>query len=718
MDINLVNTILALLSSVVLLGMAAFVLLNDWRDQVNRFYAFFVLMALGVMLSIFMMYAFPGSIDLTLFDRITQMFAIMFFAIHFNMSMVFPRGKARFPYYYSALITAPAAVVGFFVVKTDMTVRNAFFRDGLLIRELGSFYVYYSAILFLYLLAGILNYARKYRKIDDATIRLQMRYFFLVTSLAIAIAAVTSIILPAFFNYPKLYAVGPAVASFLVTVSLLYNVANYNLMGMRTNIHKTVMYLVISAAIFVPIYAIIAFYYSGFLYMDTLPLPVLTVLIVGIFFAISLFIQPGINRVFRKGQFEFENLVDTFIRDIEVSRNPGSIVEKMVDTLFTGLRIRNAFFLQYNEKRRLYEMVARKGQQDGFEVEPLDRNSTIIRWFTRNREVLNAGMLYSDDKSFEEARDDLAAFCEKYSVAAIIPYYHAKRVMGLLCLGIKDSPVDYSRDEIGKLAAFQKDSNEIISTTVTYQKASEEQFIARTLDLSSYIMSGAVPEKLPNIQGIRFGGFSIPLYEERSDYFDFIRPGEDGIGIVAADVSGVGVNSALYSVVLRSAFRSCVSEAASTSAVARDLNRVLYEYSGGRGELVTGYYLYYDLKTMRLMYTNAGFPPLDLFRIEKNDFDQLDTEGIPLGYDLSSRYGTGFTDLLRGDIGIIYSRSLINSKNSEGENFGILRLREVVKQNRSRRPSEIAYLIQENFKNFMGISSPGTDVLALVFKIG
>ncbi len=85
---------------------------------------------------------------------------------------------------------------------------------------------------------------------------------------------------------------------------------------------------------------------------------------------------------------------------------------------------------------------------------------------------------------------------------------------------------------------------------------------------------------------------------------------------------------------------------------------------------MTCYYFYYDVRSMRLSYTNAGFPALDLFRIEKNEFDTLDTEGIPLGYEPDASYGSGSTDMLRGDIGIIYSRSLINSRNQQGRSSG------------------------------------------------
>jgi sigma-B regulation protein RsbU (phosphoserine phosphatase) len=237
------------------------------------------------------------------------------------------------------------------------------------------------------------------------------------------------------------------------------------------------------------------------------------------------------------------------------------------------------------------------------------------------------------------------------------------------------------------------------------------------MDLSSDILAKAVPVKLPNLIGIKFGAFVIPRYGEGIDYFDFIRPGSHGIGVVATDIAGVGINSALYSVVLRSAFQSCIEEAPSAYSVIQKMNNAVYEYGSGESGLITAYYLYYDLRSMRLIYSNAGFPPLDLYRIDKNDFDALDTEGIPLGYDPKASYGMGRTNLLRGDIGIVYSKALVTSKNQKGEAFGLGNLRSIIKEHRTERPEDIAAAMRDRFLSFLGLASPESDIVAILFKI-
>jgi len=61
--------------------------------------------------------------------------------------------------------------------------------------------------------------------------------------------------------------------------------------------------------------------------------------------------------------------------------------------------------------------------------------------------------------------------------------------------------------------------------------------------------------------------------------------------------------------------------------------------------------------------------------------------------------------------------TLVNSKNHKGEVFTLYKLRGIVSNNRVRHPSEIAEIIKKEYENFMGIASPASDIIVIVFKI-
>ncbi len=718
---NTISIIFSLLASILVASMVVFVLFKDWQDQINRYFATFSILALGILFSMFLTYAFKDELDLGQLNRITQMFTIVFFASLLAMSLVFPKREKKFPFKISFLIMIPAIVIGVTVASTELTITDAYFKEGILVRDFVTIngitpYDYYAGIAFIYLLLGTGNFIRKYFKIKIEVYRLQMRYVFVGTSIGVILASVCSIILPRVFGYSDLYVIGPSLAAFFTVFALFYSVIAYHIMDITTAIHKTAMYAIISMVIILPIYGIMELYKRKMFFFDQVPAAYIAVFIVAVFILFSIYIQPIIDRLFKRRHYQFEDVVDTFIRNVGKIQDVEEIVKRSIDILFSNLNLERAFFVFLNDQTRTYNLLYSRSDSD-FSLEPVERNSSVIRWFVRNQEILLLGRVYTDDRSFTDIREDVASFFTENGIRIILPIYHDRRLVGLLCLGEKSNLSGYSPDEVEKLRYFQGKSNEFIGAAISYNRAMKQQFVERTVDLSTTILTKTIPVSLPKIRNLRFGTYIYTKYESGSDYFDFIRPGDQGIGIVTTDISGVGVGSALYSVLLRSGFHASINDAPSTSTVIHNLNRALHDYSRGSGSLVTAYYLYCDLNSMRMMYTNAGNPAMELFRVEKNDFDQLDTEGIPLGYTTETTYGIGRTDLFRGDIGILYSKSLINSKNRSDEEFGLLKLRNIVFDNRNRQPAEIASLINRAFESHVGLRTPESDVLALVFKV-
>ncbi|MCU0848115.1 MAG: SpoIIE family protein phosphatase [Spirochaetes bacterium] len=711
-----ISVIASLLASIMLLGMAIFVIMKDWRDQINRYYEVYNISGMGILFTMFLTYSFPESFDLTQLNRITQLSTVLFFASLFTMSLVFPKSERRFPFKTTALVLTPAVIVGIIIISTDFSITRAYFKDGSLIREYRFFYYVYTGVAFLYLISGMVNFIRKYLKTEIEVYRLQMRYLFVGGSIAVFFASVCSIILPIFLGYTELYVIGPSIAAMIMTVALFYSVIAYHLMDIKTVIHKTVMYAITSMVILVPLYSMVVLYERGvWIFRDIDPL-LMAVFLVIVFILFMVFIQPLIDKMFKRRQYEFGMIIDEFIRDVEEKGDYNNIIRRIVEVLARSLFLNRAFLVLLNDSTRRYELAYSAGTES-VDITPVDRASPVIRWFIRNQDMLLLGRIYTDDKSFADIRDDIAGFFVDNRVQLILPIYHERRLLGLLCLGEKESLAGFNPDEIEKLQYFQDKSNGFISTSINYERIMKEQMIGRTIDLSSKILSRTVPSALPNTKNIKFGAFIKPKYSEGTDYFDFIRPGEQGIGVITTDISGVGINSALYSVLLRSAFHSNLDEAPSTYNVMQNINSVLFDYSDGKGGLITAYYFYYDFNSARLMYTNAGYPALEVFRIEKNNFDTLDTEGIPLGYDGSASYGMGRTNMTRGDIGLLYSKTLVNSKNQKGEQFGLLRLRSLVMDNRYRQPVEIAEAIKKSFESFMGLSLIDSDIITILFKI-
>ncbi|MFH0976064.1 MAG: SpoIIE family protein phosphatase [Spirochaetota bacterium] len=710
-----INIISPLVAAIFLLVISFFVIVKDWRSQLTKYYIYYNISSIGLLLTLFLTYAYPEYFDLTLLNKITQMFAVIFFGSFFAVSIVYPKSESGYSFLKVILMLFPSFIAGAVIVATNITISKAYFENDILIREFTPYYKYYAVLVFMYLFAGIINFIRKYIKIKIRIYKLQMRYVFIGVSVALVFAIFFSIILPLVFNNSALYTVGPALGGFISAVALFYAVIAYDLMGIRIAVLRSVIYVIQSILIIAPIAAIMILYHNkSFIFSET-PSYLISAIIVLIFIVFSINIQPFLDRILQRPRYAFEKLLNNLIREIQYIKNVEEVVTRVVDILHGSVFIKNIFAMLLNRNTKNFELFYFKGQNP--DIKPIDINSQVIRWFVRYNMPLNMDKIYIEEEIYGEIREDILNLFRGLDVKIILPLFNDKQITGLVCLGEKSSMASYKSDEIAILRQFNNESNVYITNAIDHEEWSKGQLVSGILDLSSEILSKAVPVNLPKIPEILFGAFYIPRYREGIDYFDFITPTNIGAGVIATDISGRGINNALYSVILRSAFHSCIEDAHSTYTIMQKLNRALFTYAKDEGGIVKAYYFYYNIYTMRLIYTNAGFQPLEIYRVEKNIYESMDTEGFPLGTDISTNYGMGRTNLLVGDIGFLYSRSFIESKNQKGEKFGLTQLRKIIKENRRRHPSEITSILKEEYHTFMGLSSPESNVLVIIFKV-
>jgi serine phosphatase RsbU (regulator of sigma subunit) len=710
-----INMISPLLAGIFLTVISIFVIIKDWRSQLSRYYVYYNISAIGILATMFLTYAYPENFDLTLLNKLTQMFTVIFFGSFFAVSVIFPKSESKFSFFKVILILAPSIIIGAIIVFTDLTISKAYFEKNKLIRDFNiPYYISYTIIVVLYLFAGIINFIRKYIKTNIQIYKIQIRYVFIGVSIAFIFAIFCSIALPTLFNFTGLYAVGPALGSFISAVTLFYAVIAYDLIGIKTAVNKTIAYIIQFLLIIVPIAAIIILYHNKARIFNQMPLYLISGFIVLFFIFFAIKIIPVIDRAFQRPNYALEKMLDSLTRETANIKNVEDIIVRIADILYESSSAKNVYTMLFNKNSKLFEQFYSKGQKS--DIKSIDLNLPVIKWLALNNEVLNVEKIFLDEKSFSEIKKDILELFFALNIKIILPVFNDKQIIGIICLGEKSSMASYKSDEIAKLQQFNLESNRHITNAINYAEWNQGQFVSGILDLSSEILSKAVPVNLPKLQEISFGAFYIPRYREGIDYFDFIMPTNIGAGVIATDISGRGINNAIYSVILRSAFHSCLEDAPSTYATMQKLNKALHEYTKGEGGIVKAYYFYYNIYTMRLIYTNAGFQPLEIYRVDKNLYESMDTEGFPLGTDLTTNYGMGRTNLLIGDIGFLYSRSLIDAKNQNGEKFGLTQLRQIIKENRRRHPSEIAGILKDEFLSFMGLSSPDSNILVIIFK--
>ncbi len=137
------------------------------------------------------------------------------------------------------------------------------------------------------------------------------------------------------------------------------------------------------------------------------PLFVIAGVVVVVFLLFSVYVQPAIDHAFKRRQYEFESIIDSFVRDVGGMRDFTTIIQRSVDILHDSLFLKSAFFILFSNENKRYELVYQRGRRGSPAAgEGLSRGTVV------HTEPGGAarGQVYTDEKSFAEIRDDFLQF--------------------------------------------------------------------------------------------------------------------------------------------------------------------------------------------------------------------------------------------------------------------------------------------------------------------
>jgi len=188
--------------------------------------------------------------------------------------------------------------------------------------------------------------------------------------------------------------------------------------------------------------------------------------------------------------------------------------------------------------------------------------------------------------------------------------------------------------------------------------------------------SSDVPQAL--LANLEYAGLSVPGRRVGSDYCAFLDLAPGHLAFVIGDVSANGIRGARLLANLRAILHSQLrSPTQDLRQVLQSAHRLFYENAASI-HYATLFVGHYDDFHNTLSYVNCGHhPPLLLH--EDADEDWLDATAPPLG--LSARLDCSMADvrLAEGDVLVMYTDGVIETENSDGEEFGVERLAEVLR---------------------------------------
>jgi serine phosphatase RsbU (regulator of sigma subunit) len=204
-------------------------------------------------------------------------------------------------------------------------------------------------------------------------------------------------------------------------------------------------------------------------------------------------------------------------------------------------------------------------------------------------------------------------------------------------------------------------------------------------------------------------GKSIPSTEMGGDLIDVIES-DGGLVAYVADISGHGLPAGQLMGMLKTAMRLAVQFRQMPVAALESVNRVRPDLK--EPEMFATLALLRFDGSGEAEYALAGHPPILHYRHGSRDTAHLSMEQLPLGLFPSGFYASKRVNYSPRDLFLMVTDGITEVANARDEEFGLIRLQELLTQNATRTLPEIWDLIMREVRQY-GLQQDDQSLLLL-----
>ena len=227
------------------------------------------------------------------------------------------------------------------------------------------------------------------------------------------------------------------------------------------------------------------------------------------------------------------------------------------------------------------------------------------------------------------------------------------------------------------------------------------------LKLARKVQRGLMPPA-PKPRGVlRMAVRYHPANELGGDVYDIVRIDASKLGVLVADISGHGVNSALLSGVVKAIATPLMNAGLAPGPVLAGLDEGIEQFFP-EGFFCTAFYAIIDEVTGELTYGGVGHPPALI--VGPGGPRLLDSDNGLLGVGMVEGLEGGTDRLAPGESLLIYTDGLPDAMNSNDVLFNTDKILDVLTRNASAQPGEILDRVEEAVAAHVAPGQPHDDI--------
>lgn len=227
----------------------------------------------------------------------------------------------------------------------------------------------------------------------------------------------------------------------------------------------------------------------------------------------------------------------------------------------------------------------------------------------------------------------------------------------------------------GEIAILARTVDRMTASLSEAQEAQLELSVRdREAEVAGEVREALMPEAIPQAAGYDIGSAHIASPNPGGDFHDFIEYSDGRIGLLACDVSGMGVPGALVGATARAYLRTLLTDCADVEAAFKQVNRELAR-DVRRGMYVTALYALLDPGRGVATVVCAGHKiPLLRYSAADGKMRLVHPEGIALAFDPGPVFDRSLAvqevPLEPGDRLLLSNTGPVKVMNPDGEEYG------------------------------------------------
>ena len=276
----------------------------------------------------------------------------------------------------------------------------------------------------------------------------------------------------------------------------------------------------------------------------------------------------------------------------------------------------------------------------------------------------------------------------------------------------------FEDETIQSIKAFSEQAGMALENAQLVQESIEMERYQEQLKIAKDVQSQLLPSDLPVSEHIEFVAISETADEVGGDYFDIVE--HKGIFRVAiGDVSGKGTTAAFYMAETKGIFHALTQMELNTLDFIEAANSAL-SHCMQKGFFMSLTYLQIDVEKQAIELLRAGHCPSFFYSCKEEKLTMLTEGTIGLGIVRNSSFKNYLQEpqclpYESGDMLILYTDGIVESRNDTGEEFGFKRLADLIEEHTDCNASELADNIVSATRSFSA-QNLNDDYTVLVIK--